>query len=376
VTTTTPRPVLVVDAAAELAVLRDRLQAALADFLAGQAARLTDLGPELAPVAGSATRLVLGGGKRLRPAFAYWAWHGAARLGPGGTGPDDAVLRAVGCLELLHACALVHDDVMDDSDLRRGAPAAHQEFAALHRSQRWSGPAGGFGRSAAILLGDLCLVWADGLLHGAGLPAAALARARTVYDELRAELLAGQYLDLVEQARGGAGLGDAGQRALRVARLKSGGYTVARPLRFGAALAAAPPGLDAAYQAYGEPLGEAFQLRDDVLGVYGEPAATGKPAGDDLRGGKRTVLVALATERADRAQATALRRLLGNPRLGQHGIETLRQVIEATGALAEVERMIAERTERALTALATAGLDATTAAVLTRLALAATVRGG
>jgi geranylgeranyl diphosphate synthase, type I len=372
VTTTTPEPVRSIDPAAELAGLRDRLQATLADYLADQAGRLADLGPELVPVADAATRLVLGGGKRLRPAFAYWAWRGAG----GDPAGEDAVLRAAGCLELLHACALAHDDVMDDSALRRGRPAAHRDFAALHRSRRWTGSPGAFGRSAAILLGDLCLVWADGVLHAAGLAAAELARARAVYDEMRAELLAGQYLDLVEQARAGAGPGDAKQRALRVARLKSGGYTVSRPLRFGAAIAAAPPGLAAAYQAYGEPLGEAFQLRDDVLGAYGEPAATGKPAGDDLRGGKRTVLVALAAERADRAQAAALRRLLGNPRLGQHGIQTLRQVIEATGALAEVERMIAERTERALAALAGAGLDAATTAVLHRLALAATVRGG
>src|SRR5213078_2564445 len=188
---------------------------------------------------------------------------------------------------------------------------------------------GAFGTATAILLGDLCLVWSDELLHRSGLDPAALVRARPVFDDMRTEVTVGQYLDLHTQATGDTSV----ERAGLVARYKSAKYTVERPLLFGAAAAGAPEPVTRAYSAYGLPLGEAFQLRDDVLGVFGDPAVTGKPAGDDLREGKRTVLVAVTLERATPAGAAAVRRGLGDPRLDERGVDELRAVMRESGAL-------------------------------------------
>ena len=199
-------------------------------------------------------------------------------------------------LELVQASALIHDDLMDRSDTRRGEPAVHRRFEARHTAGGWRGGAAAFGDSVAVLLGDLALVWSDELLHASGVAPEDLARARPVFDEMRTEVTVGQYLDLLTQATGDTSVELAG----KVARYKSAKYTVERPLLFGAALAGAPPELSAAYSAFGLPLGEAFQLRDDVLGVFGDPSETGKPAGDDLREGKRTALVALALREASR----------------------------------------------------------------------------
>ncbi len=344
--------------------LRERVSKALDGVLSRQRWRLDAISPELGSVTDALSEFLLAGGKRLRPAFAYWGWRGAG-------GPDnDEVVAAVACLEWLQACALIHDDVMDASDTRRGAPAMHRRFASLHRAEDWRGDPEGFGESAAILLGDFCLIWADEMYNTSGLPAGALRRGQPVYDEMRTELMAGQYLDLLEQARGGSST----ERALRVARYKSAKYTVERPLHLGAALADAPRNVVAAYSAYGLPLGEAFQLRDDLLGVFGDPSHTGKPAGDDLREGKRTVLIALTLERADARQAALVRRHLGDPQLTPEAVAALRAVIEETGAVAQSERLISDRTERALSALAGADIDDEARAVLSDLAAAATAR--
>jgi geranylgeranyl diphosphate synthase type I len=343
--------------------LRASVQGTLDGFLAEQAAILAGISEDLAPFPAWLGEL-LGGGKRLRPAFCAWAY-----LGSGGEDLD-AGLRAAASLELLQACALVHDDVMDDSDLRRGRPAAHRRFATLHRGAEWLGDAGRFGDGAAILLGDLCLSWADELLFRSGFDAAALGRAKAVYDVMRTELMAGQYLDLLEQARGGGSV----ERAMLVVRYKSAKYTIERPLHLGAALAGADGATFAALSGYGLPLGEAFQLRDDVLGVFGDPAETGKPAGDDLREGKRTLLVGTAMERATPEQAFHLREGLGDPHLSVGAIDELRAIILATGALDEVEAVIAQRTEQAVHALDAAGLPADARAALEELAVAATAR--
>ncbi len=351
----------------DAADLRERVRAALASFLDAQATALAAVSPDLGLVADAAADFLLDGGKRLRPAFCYWGWRGA---GGAGDADDDSIVAAASCLELLHACALVHDDVMDGSDTRRGQPAVHRRFGSTHRAEGWQGSPEAFGTSAAILLGDLCLVWADQLLATSGVGIEALARAQPVYDEMRVELMAGQYLDLLEQALGGHDT----ERALRVARFKSAKYTVERPLHLGAALAGAPDDVVAGYTAYGLPLGEAFQLRDDVLGVFGDPAETGKPAGDDLREGKRTVLVAAALERATPEQAGVVRRYLGDPHLDEHGVAALRGVIEQTGALEAVEALIESRTGQARTALEAAPLEPAAADVLDALAVAATSR--
>ncbi len=352
------------DSPLDVADLRDRVQKTLSAFLAEQVSALDSIAEELGPVGATVSDFLLDGGKRLRPAFCYWGWRGAG-------GDDcDEIIAAATSLELLQACALIHDDVMDGSDTRRGRPAVHRGFAALHRGAGWLGDPETFGTSAAILLGDLCLIWADQLLNTCGLPAAALRRAAPTYDEMRVELMAGQYLDLLEQALGGRDI----DRALRVARYKSAKYTIERPLHLGGVLAEASPAILATYTAYGLPLGEAFQLRDDVLGVFGDPSVTGKPAGDDLREGKRTALVAMALERATPDQASVVRRHLGDPHLDERGVAALREVIDGTGALQEVESLIARRTDEARAALAAGNLDGAANQVLGALISAATTR--
>ncbi len=321
--------------------LRVRVHKELESFLEGQQPVLDAVGDELLPIL-DAARTLLAGGKRLRPAFAYWGWRGA------GGADCSEIVQAVAALEFLQACALIHDDVMDDSDTRRGHPSAHRKFAGLHRTAQWVGSPESFGIGAAILLGDLTLTWADEMLFSSDLPQDALVRAKPVYDRMRTELMAGQYLDLLEQARGGGSV----DRALRVARYKAAKYTVEGPLHLGATLAGAPPELLTQYSAYGIPLGEAFQLRDDVLGVFGDPAVTGKPAGDDLREGKRTVLIAVTEERSNPSQQALLNRHLGDPHLTADGIDKLRGLIDETGALSFVEELIlslVDESHRALT---------------------------
>ncbi len=343
--------------------LRARVAKALDAFLASQQPTLDGISEDIAPIAQAIAEFV-DGGKRLRPAFCYWGWRAAG-------GEDcDEIMTAAAALELLQACALVHDDVMDGSDRRRGAPAVHRKFASLHRVAGWHGNPESFGVAAAILLGDLCLVWSEQMFNSSGLQHEALLRAQPVHDRMRVELMTGQYLDVIEQAMGGVSV----ERALRVARYKAAKYTIEGPLLIGAALADGSPEVAGALSSYGLPLGEAFQLRDDVLGVFGDPGETGKPAGDDLREGKRTVLVAAALTRADQRQAAVIRRHLGDPGLDTGEVETLREIIAETGALAEVERMIAERAGSALAALASPGLDRSAVRVLTELAEISTAR--
>ena len=344
--------------------LRARVEKALSVFLAQQRALLMQIDPALGPVAEAIEAFVLGGGKRLRPAFAYWGYRGA-----GGTDSDE-VVAAVSALELVQGSALIHDDVMDASDTRRGEPSIHRRFATLHSVHDWDGEAEAFGAASAILLGDLCLTWSDELLRVSGLDPAALLRARPVFDVMRTEVIAGQYLDVHAQATADSSL----RRASTVARFKSAKYTVERPLLLGAAIADAPAPVEAAYSRYGLAVGEAFQLRDDVLGVFGDPARTGKPAGDDLREGKRTYLVAAALDGAAADAADRLRRGLGDLGLGEPEVDHLREIIVDSGALDRTEERIASLTKTALDALAPLDLAADAATVLTELARAATHR--
>jgi geranylgeranyl diphosphate synthase, type I len=356
-------------AAAGLDDLREAVAATVTGFLDRQRATLTAMDPALGAVVDE-VRAMVGGGKRLRPAFAYWGWRGA----PAGAGVDaeeeTAVLRAVSALEFLHASALVHDDVMDAAQTRRGRPATHVGFTARHAEEGLAGNAADFGTGAAILVGDLALVWSDELLGCSGLSAAALGRARRVWDVMRAEVMSGQYLDLLRAAGGLPGASG----ALTVARYKSAGYTVQRPLQLGAALAGARREVREAYSRIGLALGEAFQLRDDVLGVFGDPAVTGKSADDDLREGKRTLLVELAEERADRAGRRLLRESLGDPAAGPDELDALRRLFETTGALARVEHRIAESTAVARAGIADAPIAEDARAALDALAVVATSR--
>jgi geranylgeranyl diphosphate synthase, type I len=350
---------------ARLGWVSAQVQQALGRFLHGQRPVLLAAGSELMPGL-AAIETLLAVGKRLRPAFCYWGFRG----GGGPDGPE--IITAAAALELLHASALVHDDVMDGSDTRRGQPALHRRFAAEHAGAGWSGPADSFGVGAAILMGDLLLSWTDEMFQASGFPPGATRRGHRVLSTMRTEVMAGQYLDLLEQVSGAGTV----ESALRVANCKSAKYTVERPLHLGAALAGAPDDVVRAYSRYGLPIGLAFQLRDDVLGVFGDPAQTGKPAGDDLREGKRTVLVALAFAKASAAQAAALGRRLGDRGLGQAGVSQAREIIASTGALAECEEMIDRYLSGALTALADAPVTAEAKEALAELALAATARAG
>jgi geranylgeranyl diphosphate synthase type I len=354
-------------AAAELDRLRSSVSAALTGFLDRQRDVLAAMDPRLAPVVDEVCELA-DGGKRLRPAFAYWGWRGAT---PTGHAEDEAaVLTAVAALEFVHASALVHDDVMDGADTRRGRPATHIGFAARHAVENLTGDGELFGTGAAILVGDLALVWSDELLRCSGLSPAALSRARIVWDTMRTEVTAGQYLDLLRAAGGLPGP----DGALKVARYKSAGYTVQRPLQLGAAIAGAGADVVEAYTAIGLPLGEAFQLRDDVLGVFGDPAVTGKSADDDLREGKQTLLVALAEEATDDAGRRLLQERLGNADCGPEQFDALRQLLRTTGSLARVEERITERTALARSAIAAAPIADDARAALDALAVAATTR--
>jgi len=272
----------------------------------------------------------------------------------------------------VQASALIHDDLMDRSDTRRGVPAVHRQFATRHTDAGWRGGAAAFGDSAAVLLGDLVLVWSDELLHASGVGLDDLARARPVFDEMRTEVTVGQYLDVLTQATGDTSL----ERAGKVARYKSAKYTVERPLLLGAALAGAPAETVAAYSAFGLPLGEAFQLRDDVLGVFGDPVHTGKPAGDDLREGKRTYLVAAAFAALGPDDQAILDAGLGDQSLTEAGVADLRTLISDSGALARTEERITLLTDTALAALAAAEVTSEAKSVLEALTHAATRRTG
>ncbi|MFN8076300.1 MAG: polyprenyl synthetase family protein [Kineosporiaceae bacterium] len=350
--------------------LRVRVHKALDDFMARQAQVLEAVHPDCAPLADHVSDLIRGG-KRLRPAFAYWAWRACG----GADVPE--IATAAASLELFQAAALIHDDVMDDSDTRRGMPAVHRRFATLHRGAGWTGDGERFGAAGAILAGDLCLSWSDEMFTSCGLAPEVLARGRVTFDLMRTQLMGGQYLDMLEQAVAEQRREGAAERARTVVRFKSAKYSVEHPLLIGARLAGADDDRLAGLSRYGLPLGEAFQLRDDVLGVFGDPAQTGKPAGDDLREGKRTLLVAKALEQATPAQAAIVRRRLGDPGLDADGVASLRQVLVETGALEAVETLISDLvadSRAALADLAAAGIDPVAADVLGGLVDVATSR--
>jgi geranylgeranyl diphosphate synthase type I len=327
---------------------RTRARTAVADevrrFVAARSA--DHLGPaqETRLLADVLTRFV-DGGKYVRSAFALAGW---ACVAP----PTPAAVRASGSLELLHCFALLQDDVMDQSPVRRGAPAAHVVFADWHRGQGLAGSPARFGESAAVLAGDLCLVWAEQMLRESGVGEAALSRALPRYDRMRSDLAVGQLRDLVNDARRQPALHDV--RA--VARAKSGDYTVRGPLQLGAELAGAPTALLGALGEYGDAVGEAFQLRDDLLGLFGTQDRTGKPVGEDLLARKATTVLVLARERADSAQRRELARLDRLPTLDRSDVDTYLELVAATGAGEQAERLIERRLRDGMTALAAAVL--------------------
>ncbi|CAN5158007.1 polyprenyl synthetase family protein [soil metagenome] len=343
---------------------RSAVGAALEEFVDAQAVQLAPLGDDAARLV-EAARRSMRGGKRFRAAFCFWGYRAVADE----VRDEAALIRAAAALELLHASALVHDDLMDSSDTRRGHPAAHRVFEAVHREAGWSGRPEGYGAAAAVLLGDLLLSWSDQMLRGCGLPHDVVRDALVWFDTTRTEVIAGQFLDVSTQARGESAV----ELAMLVLRYKSAKYSIERPLHVGAALAGASTQVLGSLSDVGLPLGEAFQLRDDLLGVFGDPEVTGKPAGDDLSEGKRTLLVALALDAAPAEPALRLDTQLGQT-LSVEEVQELRTIIEESGAHADVERRIQSLTDRALRALEIAPIQAPAREVLRELADAATQR--
>ncbi|MGH9190591.1 MAG: polyprenyl synthetase family protein [Acidimicrobiales bacterium] len=307
-----------------LAEVAARVEARICALVGDELARWSKVDAELAQPFEALRTLVAAGGKRLRPAFCHWAWVGA-----GGDPGDARVVDAGAALELLHTFALIHDDIMDGSSTRRGTDTIHVQFEATHATRGWRGEGRRFGEGVGILAGDLAFVYADQMLAGAPRAAA------DVFTELRIEVNLGQYLDLVGTARGRV----SEEAARRISVFKSGKYTIERPLHLGAALAGRLDELAEPLSAYGLPLGEAFQLRDDLLGVFGDASVTGKPVGEDLREGKPTVLFACAAERARGAEAAVLERY-GAPDLSDQEVRVLQQVLKDTGAVDQVESSI------------------------------------
>lgn len=352
--------------------LADRVQQTLQRYLRSRRAECGELDHDFAEAVDGLVEFVLRGGKRIRPTFAWWGWRAAGGAERGEQA--EAMLRAASSLELVQACALVHDDLIDDSWIRRGNPSMHKEFAEVHRRRGFSGGADQFGTAAAILLGDLSLSWADDMLHQAGLAPEALSRALAPWRAMRTEVLAGQYLDVLGQVRGD----EDPEAAMRTGQLKAASYTVRRPIELGAAAGGADQRLQAALRRFGSDVGVAFQLRDDLLGVFGDPDVTGKPAGDDLREGKRTLLISKGLEtaqaRGDQQAAELVRGALGDPDVDESTVQRVRSTLTRLGAVDAVEERIAELTRTGLAALRSAEVAEPAAGRLAELAVEVTDR--
>ncbi len=337
---------------ASLLLVADRVEQRLRSMFDAEIDRWTALDDTLIEPLDTLRTFVLDGGKRLRPAFCHWGFVGA-----GGEADDDRIVDAGAAFELLQAFALVHDDVMDGSATRRGRRSVHMAFADRHDGDGLRGEARRFGEGVAVLVGDLAHVYADRFMAGA------VSDAVMIWNELRVELNVGQYLDVVGTARADTDL----TRARRIARYKSGKYTIERPLHVGAAIAGRYRELHEDLSAYGDPLGEAFQLRDDLLGAFGDESQTGKPVGDDLREGKPTPLLAIASERAQ-GDALALLSLVGSAELSADDISQVQSVLVSTGAVAEIETTIDRLANDAIAAVEAAPITREASAALVELA--------
>ncbi|MFF4041382.1 polyprenyl synthetase family protein [Streptomyces sp. NPDC001816] len=343
----------------EPAVFKTRVDEVLHRFVAQEADQFAAVDPLLGPVADQLEAAVADG-KRLRAAFCYWGWRGVGQ-------PDsDALVRAAASMELVHAAAVVHDDLIDDSPLRHGRPTAH---VALRGAVRHRPHADAAARSLAMLVGDLLTALAGQLFATSGLPAAYLARARPLWAVMARELIAGECLEILR-----TGVGPDTQASLKVIRYKTAKYTVEQPLLIGGALAGAGERLREGYSAYGLPLGEAFQLRDDLLGLFGDPERTGKAGTDDVRGHRPTALLAETWRLADDNDRERLRTLLGRPDLDAAALDTVREVMRRLKAPDRIEALIGARVEEALGALHELDVPAHAAGALTSLAQSAANR--
>lgn len=335
----------------------------LADVLQAQRDRAVQISASAAPMVEAIAALATGG-KRMRALLCWWGWRGA-----GGDPADERILDAAVALELFQAAALIHDDIVDRSDTRRGAPSVHRRFEARHRDAGWRQDPGHFGVSAAILTGDLCLSFSEELFAAAADASGNAAAARQGFNTMRFEVMAGQYLDVLDEVEIPSQDPElALSRARTVLRYKSAHYSTVHPLALGGILAGADPSLVESYNAFSLPLGEAFQLQDDLLGVFGDPAVTGKPAGDDLREGKRTELVAHALQLLAPEEAEALDAALGDAELSGEQITWLQGLLTSSGARARVESEVNELGTQALAALDQLPVSTEVLAGLTELA--------
>ncbi|WP_291314268.1 polyprenyl synthetase family protein [Corynebacterium sp. UBA2622] len=340
-------------------------------FLDERLPDVEEIGPPVAASAAYLRDFVLGGGKRFRPLYGWAGFVGAGGLAAGGEDPR-AVLTAVSSLEFIQACALVHDDIIDSSDTRRGNPTVHRAVETSHLSRGLRGDAAKFGRDVAILVGDLALAWADDMWRDSGVSDSALRRAQGAWRGMRTEVIGGQLLDITLEATGDESI----ELADKVNRYKTAAYTIERPLHLGAALASADEHTVAAFRGYGCDIGVAYQLRDDLLGVFGDSSVTGKPAGDDLREGKRTVLLSMALtalDGSDPAAARELREKVGTVSDGP-SLRRLADIIRSSGAVEGVEKRIEALTASGLRHLEEAGVDAAVAETLRELAIKSTAR--
>lgn len=343
-----------------------RVADGLEAFLADKALEIGAITTSAVALVDSITALVQGG-KRLRPAFAFWGFVGA-----GGDPQADDIVKVGVALELFQAAALIHDDLIDRSDTRRGQPSVHKRFEAQHRELQLDGDAAHYGGASAILAGDLCLSLSEEVFASVQSVGAST---RKIFNQMRTQVMAGQYLDILEESAGSSyDPSEAVKRARTIVRYKSAKYSTENPFLLGGALAGATPQLLDAYQAFALPLGEAFQLRDDVLGVFGDPSVTGKPAGDDLREGKRTELIAHAMLLAGEEAKQLISARLGAPDLSDAEVGKISSVLQECGALAETEANIEQLTHEALAALENIPVDGLSLAGMTLLSDAVTKR--
>jgi len=344
----------------ETANLLALIQQTLDDFCDTQREKFNAISPDLSPVIANSKSL-LQGGKRFRALFAYYAWSGTLAVAQNKQSPEqlsassEAMVGITSALEMFHAAALVHDDILDNSDTRRGEPSVHKKFESLHRADGYAGSPSRFGIAGAVLTGDLLLSWSSEMFGHAleGSPSSEIQHScRDEFAKMRTEVMAGQYLDVLEEnAALTRPVSEAVWRANRVMLYKTAKYSLEAPMLIGAAFAGADEELLHAFSTFAVPLGLAFQLRDDVLGVFGDPAVTGKPVGDDLREGKRTVLVGLTREVLSTSMARVFDEMLSLRDLDPEQIHMLQQTITGSGALAKTERMIDDLADQALEAL-------------------------
>lgn len=354
--------------------LLELIQQEIDSFCDEKRLQLAEISDDLLPIIDYSQEL-LQGGKRFRALFAYWAW--AASL-PRGSNPSELIEQANGivgiasALEVFHAAALVHDDLMDQSDTRRGKQAIHKRFESMHSEKGFLGEPERFGQSGSVLVGDLLLNWSSEVFGAAVTyaPSSEIeSSCRSEFSKMRFEVMAGQYLDVLEEnAAPLRSLADAVTNAEKVMLYKTAKYSLEAPLLIGASFAGADEQTLRGLSNFGIPLGLAFQIRDDILGVFGDPEVTGKPAGDDLREGKRTVLVALTMQNSSTSIARIFSDLLSERDLEAEQIEFMQQTIRESGALEKTERMMQEYGDRSLEVLETLDLEPTAKAKLQELA--------